>query len=256
MSEPIPEPPPADPLAVARSRRTGGASSTRMGNAVLLQGDAAWSLIANTTLDEARRYIEDRRRKGFNTLIVSLIEYCFAQDPPRNLAGDEPFTTPGDFRTPNEAYMAHAERVLDIAAENGMLVILAPAYLGYPMRRPGLRGASRGLVRGSARQRSGGLPGLGRLSGPALRPLRRTSSGASAATAIRARRPPASTSSRGASAPPASTTSSPPTSCRSTRRSMSSPSTTGSISTRPTPTTSSIASCMRTGSAIRSGRSS
>ena len=85
----------------------------RMANAVLLQGDAAWSLIANTTLDEARFYIEDRRRKGFNTLIVSLIEYCFAQDPPRNLAGDEPFTTPGDFRTPNEAYMAHAERVLE-----------------------------------------------------------------------------------------------------------------------------------------------
>jgi hypothetical protein len=102
------------------------------GNAVLLQGDAAWSLIANTTLDEARFYIEDRRRKGFNTLIVSLIEYCFAQDPPRNLAGDEPFTTPGDFRTPNEAYMAHAERVLEIAAQYGMLVILAPAYLGSP----------------------------------------------------------------------------------------------------------------------------
>jgi hypothetical protein len=102
------------------------------GNAVLLQGDAAWSLIANTTLDEARYYIEDRRRKGFNTLIINLIEYCFSKDPPRNLAGDEPFTTPGDFRTPNEAYMAHAERVLAIAAQHGMLVILAPAYLGSP----------------------------------------------------------------------------------------------------------------------------
>jgi hypothetical protein len=104
------------------------------GLAVLLQGDAAWSLIANTTLDEARHYIADRRAKGFNTLIVNLIEYCFSQDPPRNLAGDEPFTTPGDFRTPNEAYMAHAERVLDLAADNGLLVILAPAYIGHPGR--------------------------------------------------------------------------------------------------------------------------
>ena len=118
-----------------------------MGTPVLLQGDAAWSLIANTTLDEARFYIEDRRRKGFNTLIVSLIEYCFAQDPPRNLAGDEPFTTPGDFRTPNEAYMAHAERVLEIAAENGMLVILAPAYLGYSRSsHPGSRDVPRGGI--------------------------------------------------------------------------------------------------------------
>jgi hypothetical protein len=127
----IPEPPPLIrlPLRLSPDRRR---ILDVDGNAVLLQGDAAWSLIANTTLDEARFYIEDRRRKGFNTLIVSLIEYCFAQDPPRNLAGDEPFTTPGDFRTPNEAYMAHAERVLDVAAENGMLVILAPAYLGSP----------------------------------------------------------------------------------------------------------------------------
>jgi hypothetical protein len=131
VSESIPEPPPLVrlPLRLSPDRRR---ILDADGKAVLLQGDAAWSLIANTTLDEARFYIQDRRRKGFNTLIVSLIEYCFAQDPPRNLAGDEPFTTPGDFRTPNEAYMAHAERVLEIAAQHGMLVILAPAYLGSP----------------------------------------------------------------------------------------------------------------------------
>jgi hypothetical protein len=132
VTEPLPEAPPLTrfPLRVSPERRR---VLDADGNAILLQGDAAWSLIANTTLDDARFYIEDRRRKGFNTLIVSLIEYLFAQDPPRNLAGDEPFTIPGDFRTPNETYMAHAERVLEIAEENGMIVLLHPAYLGYPM---------------------------------------------------------------------------------------------------------------------------
>jgi hypothetical protein len=132
----LPAPPPLVrlPLRLSADRRR---ILDAEGQPVLLQGDAAWSLIANTTLDEARVYIEDRRRKGFNTLIINLIEYCFAENAPRNLAGDEPFTTPGDFRTPNEAYMAHAERVLEIAAEQGMLVILAPAYLGYPGRFPG-----------------------------------------------------------------------------------------------------------------------
>lgn len=131
IPEPLPEAPaPARlPLRVSPDRRR---VLDADGKAVLLQGDAAWSLIANTTLDGARHYLEDRRRKGFNTLIVSLIEYLFAADPPRNLAGDEPFTTPGDFRTPNEAYMAHAERVLEMAEENGILIILCPAYLGYP----------------------------------------------------------------------------------------------------------------------------
>jgi hypothetical protein len=132
VSEPIPDVPPLTrfPLRVSPDRRR---VLDADGKPVLLQGDAAWSLIANTTLDGARHYIEDRRRKGFNVLMINLIEYLFATDPPRNLAGDEPFITPGDFRTPNESYMDHAERVLEIAAENGMIVLLYPTYLGYPL---------------------------------------------------------------------------------------------------------------------------
>ena len=138
---PAPPPPARLPLRLSPDRRR---ILDADGNAVLIQGDAAWSLIANTTLDEARFYLEDRRRKGFNTLIVSLIEYCFSQDPPRNLAGEEPFTTPGDFRTPNEAYMAHAEQVLQEAADLGILVMLAPAYLGYPNLFPGYESRPQG----------------------------------------------------------------------------------------------------------------
>jgi hypothetical protein len=144
VTETLPEPPPPTrfPLCVSRDRRR---LFDADGKAVLLQGDAAWSLIANTTLDGTRYYIEDRRRKGFNAVIVSLIERLFAKDPPRNLVGDEPFTTPGDFRTPNETYMAHAARVLDIAEENGILVILHPAYLGYPSPSyPGYQGRAEG----------------------------------------------------------------------------------------------------------------
>ena len=86
------------------SRPTGGACSMRTGRPVLLQGDAAWSLIANSTSTRRVHYLDDRRAKGFNTLIVNLIEYLLLADPPRDLAGDEPFTTPGD--------IAHAERRL------------------------------------------------------------------------------------------------------------------------------------------------
>jgi hypothetical protein len=102
------------------------------GHAVLFQGDAPWSLIANTTLDEATHYLDNRAAKGFNALLINLIEYTFATDAPRNLAGDEPFTTPGDFRTLNPAYMDHAQQVLDLCADRGMIVFLSPAYLGYP----------------------------------------------------------------------------------------------------------------------------
>ena len=117
------------PLSVSPDRRR---LLDPTGRPVLLQGDAAWSLIANTTIDEATRYLDERRALGFNTIMVSVIEYLFSADPPRNLAGAEPFLTPGDFRTPNPAYMDHVERVLQLIADRGFLVLLAPAYLGYP----------------------------------------------------------------------------------------------------------------------------
>ena len=100
------------------------------GNPFLLQGDAAWSLIVQLTNEQADQYLEDRRQKGFNTVLVNLIEHKFSTNPPKNAYGDAPFSTPGDFSTPNEAYFAHAAYVINLAAQKGMLVLLAPAYMG------------------------------------------------------------------------------------------------------------------------------
>jgi hypothetical protein len=117
------------PLAVSPNRRR---LVDATGRPVLIQGDAAWSLVANTTIEGATAYLDARRALGFNTVMVSVIEYLFSADPPRSLAGDEPFLVPGDFTTPNPAYMDHLERVLGLIADRGFLVLLAPAYLGYP----------------------------------------------------------------------------------------------------------------------------
>jgi hypothetical protein len=97
----------------------------------LLQGDAPWSLIVQLTNAQVDQYLEDRRQKGFNTVLVNLLEHQFADQAPKNVYGDAPFLTPGDFSTPNEAYFAHAEYVIAKAAEKGMLVLLTPAYMGY-----------------------------------------------------------------------------------------------------------------------------
>ena len=121
--------PAAFPLRVSPNRRR---LLDGTGQPFLMQGDAAWSLIANTTIEGATRYLDARRALGFNTVMVSVIEYLFSADPPRNTAGDEPFLVPGNFTTPNPAYMDHVERVLELIAERGFLVLLAPAYLGYP----------------------------------------------------------------------------------------------------------------------------
>jgi len=95
----------------------------------LIHGDTPWSLIAGLTKEEAEQYLENRRKKGFNSIIVNLIEHKFRG--PVNRYGDGPFLTPGDFSTPNEKYFAHADWVIRRAGEKGMQVLLAPIYLGY-----------------------------------------------------------------------------------------------------------------------------
>jgi hypothetical protein len=96
-----------------------------------IQGDAAWSLIVGLTNPEAEQYLKNRREKGFNTIMVNLIEHKFCKRPPMNAAGEGPFTTAGDFSTPNEKYFTHADWVIRKAAENSIQVLLYPIYLGY-----------------------------------------------------------------------------------------------------------------------------
>lgn len=115
------------PLTLRRSERFLRDAS---GRPFLMNGDSAWSLIANLTREDAVAYLDDRKARGFNAIIVSLIEHRFSQHAPNNFYDVAPFTTPGDFSTPNEAYFAHADYVLAQAAERDILVLLAPAYLG------------------------------------------------------------------------------------------------------------------------------
>jgi hypothetical protein len=95
----------------------------------LVQGDAAWSLISGLTKEDAERYLDARKRQGFNSIIVNLIEHHF--NGPVDRYGEGPFTIPGDLSTPNEKYFANADWMLRKAGEKGIQVFLAPIYLGY-----------------------------------------------------------------------------------------------------------------------------
>ena len=100
-------------------------------NPFLLQGDAAWSLIVTLSKADASAYLRNRREKGFNAILVNLIEHKFCKNPPRNAEGEAPFTTAGDFSTPNERYFAQADWIVQEASKNDIQVLLAPIYLGY-----------------------------------------------------------------------------------------------------------------------------
>jgi hypothetical protein len=101
------------------------------GKPFLLQGDTAWSLIVQLTKEETEEYLENRRQKGFNAILVNLIEAYYADSPPKNKYGVAPFAREGDLSTPNEAYFAHADWVIRKAHEKGIVVVLNPCYAGY-----------------------------------------------------------------------------------------------------------------------------
>ena len=115
------------PLGIAPGRRY---LQDAAGKPFLIHGDTAWSLIAQLTLEDAEHYLQDRSARGFNTILVNLLEHKFSTKAPANIYAQPPFLRAGDFRTPNEAYFAHADRVLRLAAEYSILVLLAPAYVG------------------------------------------------------------------------------------------------------------------------------
>lgn len=106
---------------------------TAGGRPFFIQGDTPWSLVVELSREEASAYLDDRAARGFNTILLNLIEHRFSSNSPAwaNVYGDEPFTDLDDFSTANEAYFAHADWVLDEAERRGLLVLATPAYIGY-----------------------------------------------------------------------------------------------------------------------------
>ena len=100
------------------------------GQPFFIVGEAAWSLIGQVSLEDAKLYLDDLAARGFNTVITTLVEGFYADHAPANYYNVEPYIPANDFSSPNDAYFAHADAVINYAASKGILVILSPNYLG------------------------------------------------------------------------------------------------------------------------------
>ena len=99
-------------------------------------GDAAWSLIAQISMEDADYYLDNRKEKGFSVILVSLIEHKFCTNAPANFYGELPFNGRA-FTNPNEKYFEHADYIIKSAALRNIIVLLAPLYLGYDCKDQG-----------------------------------------------------------------------------------------------------------------------
>jgi hypothetical protein len=57
----------------------------------LVIGDSPWSLIVEPTPAQVDLYLDDRAAKGFNLLLVNLLEHKFSTQPPKLRDGTPPF---------------------------------------------------------------------------------------------------------------------------------------------------------------------
>jgi hypothetical protein len=98
-------------------------------------GDTAWNLFQRLTREEAERYLEKRRLKGFSVIQA----VAFHGSGEKNIYGCEailgndagrPNVTPGkDFSKPGEYdYWDHIDWTIDLAARKGLYVAILPVW--------------------------------------------------------------------------------------------------------------------------------
>jgi len=95
-------------------------------------GDSPQSIIGNLTEAQADFYFANRQADGFNSVWINLLcnSYTFCNSDGTTFDGIPPFTTVGDLSTPNEAYFSKADRIMQLAANRGIVVLLDPIETG------------------------------------------------------------------------------------------------------------------------------
>jgi hypothetical protein len=119
----------AYPLKVSSNRRYLVDQNNRP---FMIVGDSPQSMIGNLSVKDAAGFIADRKKAGFNSLLVDLLcaKYTACRDDGTTYDGIEPFTTPGDLATPNPSYFARADTIIRLAGDAGMAVFLDPIETG------------------------------------------------------------------------------------------------------------------------------
>lgn len=99
----------------------------------LIKEFSAWGMIQALSEADAMAMMDSLKKKGFNSLMVSVISNATDQmggNPPF-WQGISPFNVQWDFNTPNEKYFRHVDWFMSMALRKGFLVMLVPCYFGY-----------------------------------------------------------------------------------------------------------------------------
>lgn len=97
----------------------------------LIKEMSAWGLIQALPEKEEEAFLDSIARRGFNAVLTCILNTHSKMTGQPDWQGVQPFHVKWDFTTPNEAYFAHVDRFLQMAAQRNILVMAVPAYLGF-----------------------------------------------------------------------------------------------------------------------------
>jgi hypothetical protein len=97
---------------------------------VFISGDSAWSLQGQLSDEDVELYFADRASKGFNVIVVELVENYYSNHPPHDYYGNVPFNG-DDFTNENPAYWLRVDQTISRAAAHGITLLADPAFVGF-----------------------------------------------------------------------------------------------------------------------------
>lgn len=97
----------------------------RNGKPFFIFADTSWKLFWEFTLEEAETYLDNRRDKGFTVIQVQLLPHREYQ---ANRNGHGPFLSRGDMASPNPDYFDHVDKVISMAEDKGLAMLISPAW--------------------------------------------------------------------------------------------------------------------------------
>lgn len=107
------------------------------GTSALLVADTAWGLPWRATPEQARVYAADRRRKGFNAVLMMSVQPDMHARGPRSRTADEGFAvafedlSDGRLRQLNPGYFQELDVLLGILVEHELVPVLQPVFQGF-----------------------------------------------------------------------------------------------------------------------------
>ncbi len=128
----IAQPRPAFPIKVSENGRY---FVDQAGKPFLYHADTAWQIFARLTLPEAREYLTLRKQHGFNTIQVQL-----SMNPDSVNRQGHRALVDYDFTKPDENYFSHTERIIHVADSLGLVLNIAPFWIGCCREAYGIGG--------------------------------------------------------------------------------------------------------------------